>query len=108
MSSTDERPQSLAERIYARLKDDIFEFHLMPGDRFSEGKVAARMAASRTPVRQALHRLQREGYLQVHFRSGWQVRALDFAQFDELYELRMDALGQARARHGVLRPGCWR
>jgi DNA-binding GntR family transcriptional regulator len=89
MSRTAERPQSLAERIYARLKDDIFEFRLMPGDRFSEGEVAARMAASRTPVRQALHRLQREGYLDVHFRSGWQVRALDFAQFDELYELRI-------------------
>lgn len=84
-----ERPQSLAERIYARLKDDIFEFRLMPGDRFSEGEVAARMAASRTPVRQALHRLQREGFLDVHFRSGWQVRPLDFVQFDELYELRI-------------------
>ena len=84
-----ERPQSLAERIYAQLKDDIFEFRLMPGDRFSEGEVAARMAASRTPVRQALHRLQREGFLDVHFRSGWQVRPLDFVQFDELYELRI-------------------
>lgn len=84
-----ERPESLAERIYARLKDDIFEFRLMPGDRFSEGEVAERMVASRTPVRQALHRLQREGFLDVHFRSGWQVRPLDFAQFDELYELRI-------------------
>ncbi|MGP0174316.1 GntR family transcriptional regulator [Pseudomonas sp. NCHU5208] len=89
MSRAAERPQSLAERIYARLKDDIFEFRLMPGERFSEGEVATRMAASRTPVRQALHRLQREGYLEVHFRSGWQVRALDFVQFDELYELRI-------------------
>lgn len=89
MASSESRPQSLAERIYARLKDDIFEFRLMPGERFSEGEVAERMAASRTPVRQALHRLQREGYLHVHFRSGWQVRPLDFAQFDELYELRI-------------------
>lgn len=84
-----ERPESLAERIYGRLKDDIFEFRLMPGDRFSEGEIAERMVASRTPVRQALHRLQREGFLDVHFRSGWQVRPLDFAQFDELYELRI-------------------
>lgn len=83
------RPQSLAERIYAQLKDDIFEFRLMPGDRFSEGEVAERVAASRTPVRQALHRLQREGFLEVRFRSGWQVRPLDFAHFDELYELRV-------------------
>ena len=60
MSRSAPRPPSLAERIYARLKDDIFEFRLMPGDRFSEGEVAERMSASRTPVRQALHRLQRE------------------------------------------------
>jgi DNA-binding GntR family transcriptional regulator len=89
MARSDARPQSLAERIYAQLKDDIFEFRLMPGERFSEGEIAERTAASRTPVRQALHRLQREGFLEAHFRSGWQVRPLDFAQFDELYELRI-------------------
>ncbi len=94
---------SLAERIHAQLKDDIFEFRLMPGDRFSEGEVAARMAASRTPVRQALHRLQREGFLEVHFRSGWQVRPLDFAQFDELYELRI-VLELEAVRRLCLRP----
>lgn len=33
-----ERREGLAERIYAQLKQDIFEFRLLPGDRFSEGK----------------------------------------------------------------------
>ncbi|ERI53478.1 GntR family transcriptional regulator [Pseudomonas sp. AOB-7] len=103
MSRAVSRPQSLAERIYAQLKDDIFEFRLMPGDRFSEGEVAERVAASRTPVRQALHRLQREGFLEVHFRSGWQVRPLDFAHFDELYELRV-VLELEAVRRLCLRP----
>ena len=58
-------PPSLADAIYRQLKEDIFEFRLLPGDRFSEGEVAERMAASRTPVRQALYRLQREGQVQV-------------------------------------------
>lgn len=84
-----ERPDNLVERIYQVLKDDIFEFRLLPGDRFSEGDVAARTAVSRTPVRQALHRLEREGYLEVHFRSGWQVRPFDFERFEELYDLRI-------------------
>jgi DNA-binding GntR family transcriptional regulator len=84
-----QRPESLAGRIYARLKAEIGEFRLLPGDRFSEGDVAERMAASRTPVRQALHRLEREGYLEVRFRSGWQVKAFDFGHFEELYELRI-------------------
>lgn len=84
-----ERPENLAARIYARLKDDIFEFRLLPGDRFSEGEIAERMAASRTPVRQALYRLEREGYLEVYFRSGWQVKPFDFHHFEELYEVRI-------------------
>ncbi|MDH4559356.1 GntR family transcriptional regulator [Pseudomonas sp. BN417] len=84
-----QHPESLAGRIYARLKAEISEFRLLPGDRFSEGDVAERMAASRTPVRQALHRLEREGYLEVRFRSGWQVKAFDFEHFEELYELRI-------------------
>lgn len=83
------RPEGLAERIYLQLKADIFEFRLLPGDRFSESEVAQRMAASRTPVRQALFRLEREGYVEVLFRSGWQVRPFDFAYFEELYDLRI-------------------
>lgn len=88
-SDPPERPGNLVERIYQALKDDIFEFRLLPGDRFSEGDLAARMAVSRTPVRQALHRLEREGYLKVHFRSGWQVLPFDFERFEDLYDLRI-------------------
>lgn len=84
-----ERPDSLSERIYTQLKEDIQEFRLLPGARFSEGDVATRMQVSRTPVRQALHRLERDGYLEMFFRSGWQVRAFDFQHFEELYELRI-------------------
>ncbi|KAB7894793.1 GntR family transcriptional regulator [Rouxiella sp. S1S-2] len=83
------RPEGLAERIYLQLKDDIFCFRLLPGDRFSENEVAERMAVSRTPVRQALFWLEREGYVEVFFRSGWQVRPFDFEYFEQLYDLRI-------------------
>jgi DNA-binding GntR family transcriptional regulator len=92
------RPENMVERIYQQLKDDIFEFRLLPGDRFSESEVAERVQASRTPVRQALYRLEREGYLQVYFRSGWQVRAFDFQYFEELYDLRIVLESAAVAR----------
>ncbi len=81
--------QSLTERIYAALKQEIFDFVLLPGDRFTESEVASRMTASRTPVREALTLLQREGFVDVMFRSGWQVKPFDFEQFDQLYELRI-------------------
>lgn len=79
----------LAEQVYSRLKEDIFEFRLLPGDHFTETEMATRYEVSRTPMRDALYRLRREGFLQVGFRRGWKVRNLDFAYFDELYDLRI-------------------
>lgn len=79
----------LAEQVYNRLKDDIFDFRLLPGDRFTETEMATRYEVSRTPMRDALYRLQRDGYLEVEFRRGWQVRNLDFTYFDNLYDLRI-------------------
>jgi len=80
---------SLADTAYARLKEEIFDFRLAPGDRFSETSTAERLQISRTPVREALFRLQQEGYLQVHFRNGWSVLPLDFEQFENFYDLRI-------------------
>jgi DNA-binding GntR family transcriptional regulator len=78
----------LAEQVYLRLKAEIFDFRLLPGDRFTETELAERYRLSRTPVRDALYRLKREGYLDVAFRSGWSVKPFDFVRFDELYDLR--------------------
>jgi DNA-binding GntR family transcriptional regulator len=86
----DEEPRTnLTERIYQQLKQDIFSFRLLPGDRFTENEIADRVAASRTPVREALTRLQREGFVDVSFRSGWQVKPFDFRQFEQLYDVRI-------------------
>ncbi|CAN5143538.1 GntR family transcriptional regulator [soil metagenome] len=79
----------LAEQLYARIKDEIFKFQLLPGERFTETEMALRYGVSRTPIRDALYRLEREGYLQVGFRSGWSVRPFDFERFEQLYDLRI-------------------
>ena len=81
--------RSLAETAYEALKASIFDFKLLPGDRFSETEMAERLRMSRTPVRDALYRLEREGYLQVHLRVGWSVRPFDFNQFENCYDLRL-------------------
>lgn len=80
---------ALAENVYRRLKQEIFDFYLLPYDRFTETQLADRYQVSRTPVRDALYRLQREGYLDVEFRRGWSVKPLDFNQIDQLYDLRI-------------------
>ncbi|MDB5945859.1 MAG: GntR family transcriptional regulator [Ramlibacter sp.] len=81
--------RSRADEVYQQLKRDVAEFKLVPGDRFTENELSERLGVSRTPVRQALFRLQQEGYVEVLFRSGWRVLPFDFEQFEQLYDLRM-------------------
>jgi DNA-binding GntR family transcriptional regulator len=81
--------RSRADEVYEELKRNVSEFKLVPGDRFTETEISERLGVSRTPVRQALFRLQQEGFVEVSFRSGWRVLPFDFNQFEELYDLRM-------------------
>jgi DNA-binding GntR family transcriptional regulator len=83
------RAPSRADEVYAQVKRDIAQFKLIPGDRFTENELCDRLEVSRTPVRQALIRLQQEGLVEVLFRSGWRVLPFDFDQFEQLYDLRM-------------------
>ena len=81
--------RSRADEVYEQLKRDVANFKLVPGDRFTETEISERLGVSRTPVRQALFRMQQEGFVEVLFRSGWRVLPLDFNQFEELYDLRL-------------------
>lgn len=80
---------NLAHTVYAQLKSDIFDFRLLPGDRFTETEVAERLGVSRTPVREALYKLERDGYLFVSARNGWNVQPFDFESFENLYDVRI-------------------
>jgi len=100
-------PLTLADQAYAQVKKMIFDFALMPGDRFSESELAQSVAVSRTPLRQALQRLEREGFLRVMPKIGWQVAPLDFDVFDELYDLRVliECHSARQLATAELRPG---
>ncbi|MBO9536033.1 MAG: GntR family transcriptional regulator [Herbaspirillum sp.] len=82
------RSGSLPEYVYARLRQDIFDMRLLPGDQITETEIAAYFKVSRTPVRQALQRLQGDGLMQGYVRGGWEVVPMDFKRFSELYEMR--------------------
>jgi DNA-binding GntR family transcriptional regulator len=86
---TDPPRVNLAEHAYAQLKEMIHDFQLLPGDRFSESEMGARLGVSRTPVREALFRLRNEGFLDVESKAGWYVRPIDFDKLDQLYDLRV-------------------
>jgi len=80
---------NLADHAYAQLKAQIHDFKLLPGDRFSENEMSARLGISRTPLREALFRLRNEGFLDVESKAGWTVRTIDFDRLDQLYDLRV-------------------
>ncbi len=88
-NSTQSPPNRLAQTVYDSIKTDLFEFRLMPGERFSENDLATQFKVSRTPVREALYRLCQEGYIEVASKSGWTVRTFDFEYFENLYDLRV-------------------
>ena len=80
---------NLADQVYARLKAELNDFQLVPGDRFSEAELGTRLGVSRTPVREALFRLRNEGFLDLESKFGWCVRPIDFARLEQLYDLRV-------------------
>jgi DNA-binding GntR family transcriptional regulator len=80
----------LERDVYQRIKDDIFEFRMPPGERYSEQALATALGVSRTPLRFALHVLAKEGYLdRVDGHSSWQVKPLDLDYYEDLYDFRM-------------------
>ncbi len=78
----------LAEQAYTTMKQWLMDFEWMPGDRLSETDLSSRLQISRTPVRQALQRLQHEGFVDTVPRLGWMVAPLRFDRIDALYEFR--------------------
>jgi DNA-binding GntR family transcriptional regulator len=81
--------ERLAGSVYSAVRNDLYDFRLAPGQRFSENEIAARLGVSRTPVREALYRLRDEGYIDVASKSGWTVRPFEFETFERLYEVRV-------------------
>ena len=82
---------SLAEMVHQQIRSDIYDLHLLPGERYTEVNLAQRYKVSRTPLRLALHMLQREGFLNKgNGHAAWQIPPIDLDYFQNLYELRVN------------------
>jgi len=79
--------RSLADEAYAALKAEILTNRLAPGSQRLEEELAARLGMSRTPVREALIRLEREGFLELVPRRGARIRALTKRDVREITEV---------------------
>lgn len=85
------------ERVYQEIKWRIVHARYAPGLVLSEGMLARVHRASRTPVRDALARLQEEGYVDRMPRRGFRVSPITAAMLRQTYEVRRLVEGEAAA-----------
>jgi DNA-binding GntR family transcriptional regulator len=85
----------LADEIAYRLRADILEGRLPLGAPLRHEQLAARFGVSRTPIREALHKLQATGLVELSPNRGAVVRTPARTELIEVYELRADLEGLA-------------
>jgi DNA-binding GntR family transcriptional regulator len=80
---------SLPELVYRELRKAILNGLFSPGQMLRQEEVAQRMGVSRSPLREALPRLEAEGIVVLHPRRGYAVAELNPDEIREVFELRV-------------------
>ena len=89
MTLLDNPEQSQGEIAFTKLMTAIKVGEFRPGDRLRENDIADQLSLSRTPIREALRRLEAERIVEHRPRIGAVIRTLDQTEVVELYEMRL-------------------
>ncbi len=81
-------PTSLADRAYVTLREEIITAQVAPGTLLREEELTARLELGRTPIREAIQRLRREGYVTILPRRGTLVSEISITDLAAIYEVR--------------------
>ena len=102
---------SRCDEAYAVLKRRILTNELPAGEMIDDREIALELGMSRTPVREALLLLQREGFVEMAPRRGIRVLAISLEKMREIYEIisglelmAVDLLAQCKPSRGDLAP----
>jgi DNA-binding GntR family transcriptional regulator len=79
---------TLPEFVYRELRKAILNGMFSPGQMLRQDEVASRLGVSRSPLREALPRLEAEGIVVLHPRRGYAVARLDPKEIAEVFNLR--------------------
>jgi DNA-binding GntR family transcriptional regulator len=74
--------------VYEKIRNEIRDRVLLPGDRLREADLAERLGVSRTPIREALKRLEAEGFIVFGPPRGFVIAHLSSTQVMEIYAVR--------------------
>ena len=85
----------LREQVYAGIKNAIISGEFEPGRRLIEERLAEDMKTSRTPVREAIQKLEKEGLIHRLPRGGFAVKGVSEEEVEEVFGLRAVLEGYA-------------
>lgn len=99
---------SFSQLAYETIRQRLLASEFRPDERISEKALASQLGMSRTPVREAIRRLQNEGLLYQVPRSGTFVVQPDRKQLIETYEVRMalECMSVRKAAKGMSQEDC--
>ncbi len=78
----------LRESVHAELRADILRCRIPPGSDIREAELAARFGVSKSPVRDALMHLEREGLVISSPRQGYRVTPVSLSDVQDMFDLR--------------------
>ena len=87
-NSIGETYESLEEKVYIIIKNQIIYHEIKPGQRIIDKNVAKQLSVSRSLVRQVFATLAKEEYLVIVPRSGFYVREITEKEVEEIYNIR--------------------
>ena len=87
--------QNIGDRAYDVLLEMIINQQLDPGQRLIEEQLAMELGISRTPLREAVNRLAKEGLVEIEPRKGARVKRFSIDEVEEVYSIRAALEGLA-------------
>ena len=81
--------ETLTERVYRMLREDIVNLRMKPGDKISEVKLAEIYNVSRGPIRNAVQKLQQENLVVVKPQVGTIITPISFEKAGDILEIRL-------------------
>ena len=83
------KKENLGNQVFEQFKGMILSGEFPPGKRVVESEIATSMGISRTPVREALHKLKAERLLKPLPKGGYAVRGLSLSDIEETFDIRI-------------------
>lgn len=102
MSLKIEHSKTLQSQVYDYLHSKIVHGEILPGERIVEESIAKETGISRSPIREAIRRLDSDGLVTVSPRGGVRVYRPTFSDFKYLYECRL-SLESTAAHYAAIR-----